>query len=320
MKKVTVLLTVYNRKSVCNTIESILNQSYKDFKLLIIDNASTDGTYELIKKYEEKDNRICVIRNSENKGQVYSLNLGLSLVESEYIARIDADDIMVPQRLERQIEFLDANKKYVICGTWYQIISDDNRLLFKKCPVCSNSAIRAMLPIMSPFCHPSVMIRTSVIKTNKIIYNTNYDVAADYNFWIDLLKYGDGYNIPEVLIYYRVGSSNDSYNKKEITKKETFEIRNKIIGNLSDSKRKRILQEIIQIEEKQCKTFKDFLFLRNYYLNYVKECDIDSNDISLIDKYLKKHIISNCFIDNLSIWARGIKKIHKALRNIIYKT
>ena len=319
MERVTVLLTVYNRKSVSDTIESILNQSYSDFKLLIIDNASTDGTYELIRKYEEKDSRICVIRNSENRGQIYSLNLGLSLSDSEYIARIDADDLMLPQRLEKQIEFLDKNPHSVICGSWYQTISDDNKLFLKKTPACSNEAIRLLLPIMSPFCHPSVMIRSSVIKKNNIKYNESFEIAADYNFWIELLNFGDGYNLPEVLLYYRVGLSNDSYIKKEITKKETFYIREKLIEGLQDSNKKRILQEIIQIEEKINKTLRDFFFLRKTYMKYVKDCNIDHSNFDLVVKLINKHIKSNCFLDNSAMWANASKYIYKQFRRILYK-
>ena len=120
--KITVLLTVYNRESISKTIESILSQTYQDFELLIIDNASTDKTQSIIKSYSDK--RIRLYINEKNMGQTYSLNRGLALARGEYIARIDADDICLPKRLEIQADFLDKNPEFGFCGSWVRYIKD----------------------------------------------------------------------------------------------------------------------------------------------------------------------------------------------------
>ena len=122
---VSVVLPVYNRPSVANTINSVLSQTYTNFELLIIDNASTDNTADVIR--EISDQRIRLIINEENKGQTYSINRGLELSKGKYIARIDADDLMAPERLEKQVKFMEENLDYGLVGCWVQYITLDDK-------------------------------------------------------------------------------------------------------------------------------------------------------------------------------------------------
>ena len=105
---VSVVLTVYNRPSVVRTIKSILTQTYSNLELIVVDNASTDDTIKAIK--EIADDRLKLFINDKNYGQTYSLNRGLSLCTGKYIARIDADDIALPTRIEKQVNFLESMK------------------------------------------------------------------------------------------------------------------------------------------------------------------------------------------------------------------
>ena len=123
---VTVLLPVYNNPNINLCIDSVLKQSYKDFELLIIDNASTDNTVEVIKSYD--DPRIKLVINEENIGPTGSLNKGVNLINTKYIARIDADDLMLENRLEKQVRFLENNPEYGIVGSWTRHIDTNNNL------------------------------------------------------------------------------------------------------------------------------------------------------------------------------------------------
>ncbi|HKQ33129.1 MAG TPA: glycosyltransferase family A protein, partial [Thermodesulfobacteriota bacterium] len=116
--KVTVLMTVYNGEKFLNeAIDGILNQTFRDFEFLIINDGSTDGSREIIKSY--KDPRINLVDNESNIGLTASLNRGLSLAGGEYIARQDADDISLPERLEKQISILERNPDIALLGSWY---------------------------------------------------------------------------------------------------------------------------------------------------------------------------------------------------------
>jgi len=115
--KVSIVMSVYNaQKYLDEAIESILNQTYSNFEFIIINDGSTDKSLEIIENYAKKDSRIIVI-NRENKGLIYSLNEGIRKANGKYIARMDADDISLPQRLEKQVEFMEKNKNIGICGT-----------------------------------------------------------------------------------------------------------------------------------------------------------------------------------------------------------
>lgn len=154
---VTVILPVYNRPSVLHTINSVLKQTYQNFELLIVDNASTDETQGVIKKI--KDKRIRLVINEVNRGQTYSINRGLRLARGVYIARIDADDLMLPTRLEKQVAFMEQYPEYGLCGSWVQYITDDNRkaIIVKTCT--SDWSLRAMQRIACGVYHPAVMMR-----------------------------------------------------------------------------------------------------------------------------------------------------------------
>lgn len=197
--RISVIMPVYNCKQyIEESVFSILNQTFKDFELLIIDDCSSDGTFEYLNSLT--DVRINLIRKNSNTGYTKSLNLGLDLAKGEYIARMDGDDISVLNRFQRQVEFLDFNKDVVCCGSNYRIIDSD---WTSKLPL-NNDQIMLDLMINSQMAHPSVMFRSKVLKDNNLHYNDNYEPAEDYKLWTDLIQYGKLANIEDVLLYYRV--------------------------------------------------------------------------------------------------------------------
>ncbi len=208
--KVSVLMPAYNAAEYLNAaIESILNQTFVDFEFIIVNDGSTDKTEEIVLSYQ--DIRIRYIKNEENLGLIQTLNKGLSLCQGEYIARMDADDIAVDTRLEKQVAYLDQHKNVAVCGTWFYFFSDKNKSNIReiKHTVDPNNLKLDML-LFDQIGHPTAMIRKDILDKYHLSYNKDYKHAEDYKLWIDILKYSDIVNIPEFLLYYRVHHTNVS--------------------------------------------------------------------------------------------------------------
>jgi len=200
--KVTVLMTVYNGKDfVAEAIESILGQSFRDFEFLILDNKSTDGTVKIIEQYE--DSRIKLICNEENMGQAAALNKGLLLAQGQYIARMDADDVSLPFRLEKQVAFMDANPGVGICGTWVQTMGYDAGHV-RKYPT-GRKNIKGYFLFCTVLAHPSVMLRKEMFQKYDLLkYDSSFSPAEDYDLWEKASHFMEIDNIPEILVLYRL--------------------------------------------------------------------------------------------------------------------
>ena len=198
-------------------IDSILNQSYTNFEFLIINDGSTDDSEKIINSYT--DHRIVFINNAENKGLIETLNSGIQLSKGEYIARMDADDISLFNRIEKQVEFLDQNPEFGLLGSNYTIFGD--KLEDVEYPSLHEDLKLACL-MYNPFCHPSVMFRKSVIEKNKICFEKKYIHAEEYKVWSEILSISKGHNLSEKLIKYRFHAAQVSQvhaqKQKEVSK------------------------------------------------------------------------------------------------------
>lgn len=218
--KITVLLPVYNCELYVQTaVESILNQTFTDFEFLIIDDASTDATVSILKKFD--DSRIQLIQKPVNSGYTNSLNYGLQLAKGEYIARMDGDDISYPQRFAQQIAFLDAHPEVVVCGTTYKIVGNDKQILLPE----KNESIKIGLLWGNCISHPSVMIRKKVLDDYAIAYDTSKEPAEDYDMWVRLLSLGQLHNLKEVLLEYRIYGNQVSSKRAEEQKKNDVQVK-----------------------------------------------------------------------------------------------
>lgn len=202
MPTVSVLMPVYNGGNFLkDAVESILNQTYRDFEFLIINDGSVDNSLEILKSYS--DSRIIIIDNGENKGLIYSLNKGLKLAKGEFIVRMDADDISFEDRIEKQVDFMVKNPEIGISGTYIQIFGENINQEVLKFPV--NPGINKAQLLFSPcLAHPSVIIRKLIIDSHNLYYRHEYKHAEDYDYWIEAINYTKISNIPEVLLKYRV--------------------------------------------------------------------------------------------------------------------
>ena len=198
---VSVIMGVYNaEKTLRPAIESIINQTYPNWELIICDDGSTDRSHWLAQEY--KDPRIIVIRNKQNMGLGYALNRCLEKVQGEYIARMDADDISLPERLERQLEFMKAHPEYAVVST--AIIMFDNAGDFYPRTVVEQPDARAFI-IGSPVAHPACMMRKECLDAVGR-YSEGRDTfrVEDTDLWIKLLEKGyKFYNLTDYLYRLR---------------------------------------------------------------------------------------------------------------------
>ena len=199
---VTILLPVYNaEQTVSETIDSILVQTYSNFELLIINDGSDDRSEEIITSYSDK--RIRYYANQENRGLIYTLNRGIEIAEGDYIARIDADDLMLKNRLEVQVDYMERHLDVVALGTAMTVMQGNRRKAH--CPPVRH--IEAYMYYGCPLIHPSAIIRKAVLWEHHIKYDYDYKHAEDYKFWYDLSKVGRLVNISDRLLIYRVSDS-----------------------------------------------------------------------------------------------------------------
>lgn len=211
-------------------IESILAQSFKDFEFVIINDGSTDCTPEIISQYAQSDNRIRFINNKENHGLISVLNQGLDLCRGEYIARMDSDDISLPQRFEKQIAYLDAHPDVGVLGTAGQNFDNDTKAHHNSANVDVIELLRGV-----GFYHPSVMLRRSVLLAHNIRYNPSFYLVEDLDLWTQLVKVTKMRNLQEVLLKYRVHKSSVSVKNKRLQEKNKEIVRQNMLNTISES-------------------------------------------------------------------------------------
>ncbi|MCX6715655.1 MAG: glycosyltransferase [Candidatus Taylorbacteria bacterium] len=209
--KISIVMPFYNCEAFLReSIESILNQTFRDFEFIIINDGSTDKSNEIMDEYKDSDPRIIYIKNIKNVGIVENLILGLSLAQSNIIARMDGDDISEPTRLEKQYEFLINNPDIIVVGSFINIIDQCGKVIGKRTKPTDPESIKKNVIIYNPVVHPSVMFRKDVIlKVGG--YRHPYWRAQDTDLWYRIVF--SGYkisNLPEFLLKYRYHSNSTS--------------------------------------------------------------------------------------------------------------
>ncbi|HHL40764.1 MAG TPA: glycosyltransferase [Deltaproteobacteria bacterium] len=203
--KVTVLMSVYNcERYVGEAVESILGQTFEDFEFLIYNDGSTDSTADVLAGF--KDSRLQVI-HQENVGLTRTLNRGLQAARGQYIARMDADDVSRPERLEKQVAFLDANPDYALVGSWYVRFNREDGIYLDVSEPVTNEEIGKVIKYASPFAHGSVTFRKDCVLAVGG-YNEDYRFMQDRELWIRLAARYKVCNLPEHLYMLRLTRSN----------------------------------------------------------------------------------------------------------------
>ena len=289
--KMSVVMPVYNgREYLYEAIESILKQSFTDFEFIIINDCSTDNSLEIIQSFS--DQRIKLINNTNNLGQGNTLNKGFDLSQGEYIARMDQDDISLPDRLKEQISFMEKNKHIGISGTWAKIIGK------KEGPIIKHGSNpkrnKATLLFHTCLVHPSIIIRKNVFENNQFKFNQDYAPNDDYELWTRISKNVNISNIKKVLFFYRVHESSASIKKakqKKENKNKIWEAQLKNIGLHASS-------EGMEIHNKYSKPEKysinEFINKKEKYLKKILKANQSTN---YYNQKALKHVVSKHWID-----------------------
>lgn len=214
---VSIVMPVYNaQKYLAQAIESVVKQTYRNYELIIVDDCSTDSSWNIIQKFQKrysqkiKARRLKVNANAAGNAAV---NIVFPKLKGKYIARMDADDISEPTRIEKQVAFLEKNPDVILVGTQSHIIDENGDKIGNKIfPVTPDKIYREYFTF-HPILHPSVMIRKSLVPQKEYLYENLYGINDDYYTFFRLLQYGKFYNIDEQLVHYRMHKTNTSLQK-----------------------------------------------------------------------------------------------------------
>ena len=222
---VSVAMPVYNaEKYLVQAIESVLNQTYPHFELIIINDGSVDRSKEIILSYT--DPRIRYIENPVNLGISKTRNLCVKEARGKYIAVLDNDDVALPTRLEKQVRFLESNNTYALCGTFFHVIDGPGKTSFKIKPPVRNKVVRTFLLFDNCLLNSSVMIRSNLLKEK--MYTEGFDMIEDYYFLYTVSKFKKLSILPFYGVKYRVHGKNTILEKQESIRKLRAKM-NKII-------------------------------------------------------------------------------------------
>lgn len=224
--RVSVLMAVHNaEKYLPEAIHSILSQTFTDFEFLIVDDGSTDRSPEIINGY--RDPRIKVVHNPDNLGLTRSLNRGLDLAVGEYIARMDSDDVSLPERLARQVAYMDANPRVGACGTWAKDVDSQGAVIgVRETPVGRDLERKYWRP--SPLIHPSAMIRRGHL--GSLRYDERFRYAQDFDLWFRIRDEHELGNVPSHLLLYRVHPESITFAKRDDQMRATYEVFRERLG------------------------------------------------------------------------------------------
>lgn len=201
---VSIIMPVYNPGSyLFEAIESILNQTYQNFEFIIIDDASTDSSWKIIKSYSKKDKRIKSFKNQINLGVSLTSNIAISKAKGQFLARMDSDDISAPDRLQKQVNYLLAHSKTILLGGQCTIINHNNNLIGLKQFPTDPKTISDMLFWALPVQQGCMMLNRSLLPSNFVWYQPNQTSAEEVNLYFKLLHFGNFANLIDNIYFYR---------------------------------------------------------------------------------------------------------------------
>lgn len=228
---ISVIMPAYNAAEfLAEAIQSILEQTHEAFELIVTDDGSSDKTPLIIKDFAVKDDRVKPVYHQKNMGLVATLNEAVGLAGNEFIARMDADDIACPQRLEKQLDFLASHSDYAAVGCLGKVINKKGKCIDQIDLPLSSDAINIVLCLNSAFIHSGIMMRKSYL--TKTPYNQKCWPVEDYSLWVELARHNKLKNLPERLVYYRRLESGISQSNSEMQQKMALEVASQHIKNL----------------------------------------------------------------------------------------
>lgn len=229
---ISVIMSVYNGEAYLEeAIESIINQTFKNWELIVINDCSTDSTPEILSSLSNKDERIKVHTNEVNLRLPTSLNKAISLSSGKYIARMDADDISLPNRLEKQYRFMEENSDVALSSCRFMTVKNGVYMSGGAGGRCDHSALSAMLLVANPILHPGVIAKAEVMKSFN--YDTTLTCTEDLELWTRMVMEGQKIEIlPECLLIYRLHDKQITSTTLERQHTEVLKIQRKYYGAL----------------------------------------------------------------------------------------
>lgn len=229
MPKISVLMPVYNtpEEYLREAMESILNQTYEDFEFIILNDGSTNNSEDVIKSYNDK--RIKYYKNEKNEGLIFSRNKLLDIAKGKYIAHLDSDDIALPERFQKQVDFLEAHSEISLLGTWMEIFPEKEIITKEKYPTLFDM-IRE-----NQFMNSSVMYNREVFQKYNLTYNSEFIVAEDYDLWSRAINHIKTANLQEILIKYRSHGNNISKSKQDLMLKMDKTVKQNMLNFLTSN-------------------------------------------------------------------------------------
>lgn len=203
-----------------DAIESILNQTYKNFEFIIIEDASTDSTLDIIKGFKKKDKRIILIRNENNLGVTKSLNKGVKKARGKYIIRMDADDWSYPDRLALQVKLMEDHPDVVVSGFNIEICNSQLKTKYVRKYHQDDFTIRKHLFRYSPFAHPATIWKADVLRRE--LYNEKIKISQDYELYFRVGKIGEFMNLNKALLKLRMHERSVSVSMSDLQLKTTI--------------------------------------------------------------------------------------------------
>lgn len=222
--KISVIMSVYNGMPYLKeAVQSILAQTYKNFEFIIVDDASTDRSWQYLKSL--KDKRLKLIKNKKNLGLAKSLNITLRQAQGDFVARMDADDVSLPQRLEKQMQFFKKNPSVDICGTWVNLIDENSQIIGEKKYPVNDSGIKKLLAWQPSIIHPTLMTRAKVLK-ELAGYDSKFDLAEEYELLMRAKNKFEMANLPMKLLKWRLWDKRRS--RLEMNKMKDIDLKIKL--------------------------------------------------------------------------------------------
>lgn len=295
--EISVIMPVYNAsKYLREAIESVLNQTFKEFELIILNDSSTDNSAEIIIEYAKKDSRIQFVNQEVNIGPSLLRNLGIEKSKGKFIALLDADDIALPTRFEKQRQVLLENDQIGLCGSWYTLFGEGikNKVIET---IPNPELVKILFLDNNNIGNSTVMLKKEVL--GDLRFDLNYVPVEDYELWSRLILKTDFYNIPESLVLYRWHDTNITQTKRENTEKSLKKIKANQFELLD-----------IEVNDSNYETFQDVFELRlKNYSNNVLQVIAAGNLI--IEKNKIKNIYNQGLLEDY-IEKVAIKSLRKA--------
>ena len=229
---ISVILPVFNAASKLHaSIDSVLNQTFCDFELIIVDDGSVDDSLSVIELF--KDSRIRVLRLDKNHGLIYALNIAINLAIGKYLVRMDADDVCASNRFDVLFSFMEKNSSVDVCGSYVTRFSDESVGKLMSYPI-SDVAIKAEMVFGSPLAHPAVIMRRSALVRYLPLYE-EFKHAEDYALWVKLSDFVEFSNVPISLLYYRIHDSSVSKKHSSVQKRSRLSVWKSILSKMECS-------------------------------------------------------------------------------------